>query len=65
MLALFEGIKNYSLVSLKLIAIVNRIFHVSDFLQLFMISFKYDQILSRYSLIESVLFLSLLPSYSI
>ena len=33
-----------SLVKLKLIAIVNYIFHVSDLLRLFMISFKYGLI---------------------
>ena len=50
---------------IKLIAIVNWIFHASDFLGLFMMLFKYDLILSRYSLIDRVLFLLpfLLPSY--
>ena len=42
----------------KLTAIVNLIFSVSDFLRLFMMSFKYGLISSRYSLIDRVLFLS-------
>ena len=49
---------------IKLIAIINRVFHVSDFLGLFMVSFKYVLILLRYSLTDSVLFLSPLLSYS-
>ena len=49
----------------KLVAIVNWIFHVSDFFRLFMMSFKYGLILLIYSLTESVLFLSPLVSYSI
>ena len=68
MSSLFKCIAYSSLLSLeeiKLIVAVNWIFHVSDFLRLFMISFKYGLILLRYSLIESVLFLSLLLSYSI
>ena len=68
MLSLFECITRFSLLTLegiKLIAIVNSIFHVSDFLRLFMMSFKCGLILLRYSSIDSVLFLSPLPSYSI
>ena len=46
--------------------IVNRIFHVTEFLRLFMVNFKYGLILlSRYSPTDSVLFLSLLLLYSI
>ena len=40
----------------ELISIVNWIFHLSDFLRSFMISFKYDLILLKYSLTNSVLF---------
>ena len=64
MLSPFECISQFSSESLeetKLIAIVNYIFHVSGFLRLF-ISFKYSLISSRYSLIDRVLFLSLLLS---
>ena len=42
----------------KSIVTVNLILHVSDFLRLVMISFKYDLILLRYSSTDSVLFLS-------
>ena len=48
MLSLFESITCSSSVSLeeiKLIAIVNSIFNVSDFLRLFMMSFKYGLLL--------------------
>ena len=65
---IFERITRFSLLPLeeiKFIAIVNSIFHVSDFLRLFMMSFKRGLILLRYSSIDSVLFLSPLPSYSI
>ena len=48
-----------------LIAIANLIFHVSDFLRLFVISFKYDLILLRYFSTDYVLFLLPLLSYSI
>ena len=68
MLSFFECIQRYSSVSLegiKLIVIVNCNFHVSDFLRLFMLSFKYGLILLRYSSMDSVLFLSPLLSYSI
>ena len=54
-----------SLEETKLIAIVNWIFHVSDLLRSFIMSFKYGLILLRYSLTDSVLFLSPLLSYSI
>ena len=59
MILLFESITRSSSLSLedmKLIAIANRIFHVSAFLRSFMISFKYDLILLRYSSIDSVFF---------
>ena len=67
MLSLFECITGFSLLPLKgikLITIVNSIFHESDFLRLFMMSFKCGLILLRYSSIDSVLFLSPLLSYS-
>ena len=54
-----------SIEKLKLIAIVYWIFHVLDFLRLFIMSFKYGLILLRYSSANSVLFLSLLLSNSI
>ena len=50
---------------MKLFAIVNGIFLVSDFLGLFMISLKYGPILLRYSSTDSALFLSMLVSYLI
>ena len=50
---------------IKLIAIITWIFCVSGSFRLFMISIKYGLILLRYSSNDSVLFLSLLPSYSI
>ena len=59
MLPVFECITSSSSVSLediKLIAIVNWIFHASDFLRSVMISFKYGLTLLRYSSIYSVLF---------
>ena len=69
MLSNFECITRSSALSslgeIKSIAIVNWIFHVSDFLRLFMISFKYGLNLSRYSLTDSVLFLSPLLLYSV
>ena len=49
----------------KLIAIANWIFHISDFLRLFMVSLKYGLILLSYSSTAGVLFLSPLLSYSI
>ena len=57
-LSLFEWITHSSSLSMeeiKLFAIVNWIFHVSDFLRLFMMSFKYGLILLRYSSTDSVL----------
>ena len=68
MLSLFQCITRSSSMSsedVKLIAIVNLIFHVSDFLRLFRMSFKYGLILSRYSFIGKVIFLFPLLSYSI
>ena len=67
MLLLLECITYSSYLSLediRLNAIANWIFHVSDFLGSFAISFKYDLILLRYSSIDSVLFLSPLLPYS-
>ena len=64
MLPCFEYItRSLSLLYLeeiKLIVIVNLIFHLSDFLRLFMISFKYSLILLRYFLTNSVFLLPLL-----
>ena len=57
MLSLFECIMHSS--SLLLFV------YVSDFLRLFMMSFKYGLILLKYYLIDKVLFISLLLSYSI
>ena len=48
----------------KLFAVVNWIFPVSNFLRLFMMSFKYGLISLRYSSTDSVLFPSLLLLYS-
>ena len=69
-LSLFECITCSSSLpteEIKLFAIVNWIFHVSDFLSLFMFiylySFKCGLILLRYSSTDSILFLSLLLSY--
>ena len=67
-LSLFECITCSSSLSMeetKLFAIVNWIFHASDFFRLIMMSSKYDLILLRYSSTNSVLFLSRLLSYSI
>ena len=50
---------------INLIAIASWIFHVSDFLRLFMMSFRYGLILLRYSSTDSALFLSLLLLYPI
>ena len=50
---------------IKLIDIVNRIFHSPWDLRSFIISFKYGLIIPRYSLIDKVLSLSPLLSYSI
>ena len=64
MLPCFEYITRSSsllyLEEIKLIVVVNLIFHLSDFLRLFMISFKYDLILLRYFLTNSVFLLPLL-----
>ena len=49
---------------IKLFAIV-RIFYVSDFLRLFMMSFKYGVILLKYSSTDSVLFLSVFFVFNI
>ena len=55
-----------SLKDIKLIPIVNYIFHVSDFFHIsFVTLFRYGIILLTYFSIDSVLFLSLLPWYSI
>ena len=67
MVSLFECITRSSSLSkeeIKLFAIVNRIFHLSDFLRIVIMSFKYGLILLRYSLTDNVLFSSLLLSYS-
>ena len=68
MCSLFEYITRSSSMSLekiKLITVVDWIFHVSDFLRLFMLSIKYDLISWSYSLIDMILFLLPLLSYSI
>ena len=68
MLSFFECITcslPLSLEEIRLIAIVNSIFHLSDFLRLFMMSFEYSPTLLRYSSTYSVLSLSPLLSYSI
>ena len=48
----------------KLTFIVNWIFHAADYLRLFIMPFIYGLFLSRYSLIDKVLFPAPLPSYS-
>ena len=61
MLSLFECITHslsLSIQETKLFAIGNSIFHVSYFLRLLMMSFKYGLILLRYSSTDSLLFLS-------
>ena len=68
MLSLFECIISSSSLSLEdvnMIAIVNWIFYVSDFLRLFMISFKYGLISLKCSSIDGISSLSPLLSYSI
>ena len=68
MFSLFEWITHSSSVSLeeiRLIAIVNCVFHVSDFFRLLMMPFKYGLISPRYFLIDTILFLSPLISYLI
>ena len=68
MLTLFDCIRHSSSISpleeIKLIVIVNWIFHVWNVLRSFMIYFKYSLTLLRYSSTDSVLFLSPLLSYS-
>ena len=67
MLLLSECITCSSSLSMEetnLFAIVNWIFPVSNFLRLFMMSFKYGLISLRYSSTDSVLFPSLLLLYS-
>ena len=67
MLSLFERItpsSSLSMEEIKLFAIVNWIFHLPDFLRLFMMSFEYGLILLRYSSTDGILFLSPLLSYS-
>ena len=64
----FECITHSSSLSveeIKVIAITNWIFYVSDFLRLFIVPFKYGLISLRYSSTDGPLFLSLLLSYSI
>ena len=68
MLSLFECLtcsSSLSLEKMKLIAIVNYIFHLLSFFSLFMISFKYDLILLTYFSTDIVLFILPLLSYSI
>ena len=58
---IIRSISYFSIMSLeerKLIAIVNWIFHITDLLRLFIMSFKHGLIFLRYSLVERVLFLS-------
>ena len=60
-LLFFECITRSSSLSMeetKLFAIANSIFHVSDFLRRFIMSFKYGVILFRYSSTDKLLFLS-------
>ena len=68
MLLLLKCITCFSSVSskeIKLIVIDNWIFHASDILRSFMISFKYGLILPTYSSVDGVLSLSPLLSYTI
>ena len=61
----FECITHSSSLSMeeiKLLANVNWILNVSDYLRLFIMSFKYGLVFLRYSSTDSVLFLSLLLS---
>ena len=68
MLTLFDCIRHSSSISpleeIKLIVIVNWIFHVWNVLRSFMIYFKYGLTLLRHSSTDSVLFPSPLFSYS-
>ena len=60
MLSLFESITcSLSIEEINLLAIFIQIFHVSGFLKLFSMSFKYGLVLLRYSLAGKILFLSL------
>ena len=63
--SLFEYITCSSLIGIVKRAIVSRIFHLPDYWRLFMMSFKFDLILSRHSSIGRPLFLSLVLSYLI
>ena len=68
MLSLFECISRPSSLSIEeitLFAIANLMFHLLDFLKLFMMSFKYGLFLLRRFSTDYALFLSLLLSYSI
>ena len=68
MLSIFESIilsSSVSLEDIELIPNINLDFQLSDFLRLFMISFKYGLISLRYSSIDSILFLSKLLPYLI
>ena len=61
MLLLFECItcsSSMSLEEINVVPIVNYIFHLPDFLRLFMMSFKDGLISFRHSLIDSALLLS-------
>ena len=68
MLSLFKYITRSSTLSIeeiKLFAVVNWIFYVSDFLKFFAMPCKYGLILLKYLSTDSVLLLSSLYSYSI
>ena len=68
MLSFFECIARSSSLSIEeitLFAIVNLMFHLLDFLKIFMMSFKYGLFLLRRFSTDYALFLSLLLSYSI
>ena len=68
LLSLFECISytsSFSSEEMKLLAIVNWIFGVLDFVRLFTLFFKYILFLSKYSSTNSFLFLSTLHSCSI
>ena len=66
MLSVFECIRpssSSSIGEIKSFDIVNRTFHVSAFLRLLMMSFKYSLILLRYSSTDGALLLSPLLLY--
>ena len=68
MLSLFDCItcsSSLSLEEIKLIAMVNWILCVLDFLRLLVMSFKHVIVLLKYSSADAVLFLSTLLSYLI